>query len=219
MKHTLIIGNWKSHKTVSDVRKWFAEIASEIHAKDSAEVILCPSYQLLPICQEEIRKYQLPWKLGAQNVSPFPEGKHTGEVNAAQLKDFVQYVIIGHSERRNEFNEVDALLFEKVKRVQEVGLTPIFFVPGDKTPIPHGIEILAYEPVFAIGTGHPDTPEDAEKVASFFKTEKKVPTVLYGGSVDDKNVNLFMSCSSIDGIVPGTASLDSKTFARLIHNA
>lgn len=219
MKHALIIGNWKSHKNVSEVRKWFRDLAAALSASDMSEVILCPSYQLLPLCQEEIQKYQLPWKLGAQNVSPFPAGKHTGEVNAAQVKDFAHYVLIGHSERRSEFNETDEILFEKVKRVREVGLTPVFFVQGKQTPIPEGIGIVAYEPIFAIGTGHPDTPEDAEKVAYYFKSVRHVPTVLYGGSVDDTNVALFMSCSSLDGIVPGTASLDPEVFAHLIHNA
>lgn len=219
MKHALIIGNWKSHKDVSEAKKWFRELAAAVSSSDASEVILCPSYQLLPLCQEEIQQYQLHWKLGAQNVSPFPAGKHTGEVNANQIKDFAQYVLIGHSERRNEFNETDEILFEKVKRVREVGLTPVFFVQGRKTPIPEGINIVAYEPTFAIGTGHPDTPEDAEAVAHYFKSVRHVPTVLYGGSVDDTNVNLFMSCSSIDGIVPGTASLDPAVFARLTHNA
>lgn len=219
MKHALIIGNWKSHKKVSEARKWFAEAAASLQPGVESEVIVCPSFQLLAVCKEEIERHQLNWKLGAQNVSPFPEGKHTGEVNASQLKDFVDYVLIGHSERRNEFHETDDMLFEKVKRVREVGLTPVFFVQGEDTPIPEGIGIVAYEPIFAIGSGHPDTPEDAEKVASYFKTKKHVPTVLYGGSVDDKNVGLFMSCSSLDGIVPGTASLDPVVFAHLIHNA
>lgn len=219
MKAPLIIGNWKSHKSVSEVKKWFAELASVIGSPNHAEVVLCPSYQLLSLCEQEVSRHQLHWKLGAQNVSPFPEGKHTGEVNATQLKDFVQYVLIGHSERRNEFHETAEMLFEKVKRVQEAGLTPIFFVQGEDTPLPPSIGIVAYEPVFAIGTGNPDTPEDAEKVAHYFKTVKKVPKVLYGGSVDEKNVNLFMSCSSIDGIVPGTASLDPVGFAHLVQNA
>lgn len=219
MKHPLIIGNWKSHKTILQAREWFGEIAAELGSARSADVVLCPSFQLLSLCAEEIKKNQLNWVLGAQNVSPFPEGKHTGEVNAVQLRDLVQYVLIGHSERRNEFGETDEILFEKVKRVREAGLSPIYFVQGETTPVPEGIGIVAYEPIFAIGTGNPDTPEDAEKVAHYFKTKHHVPTVLYGGSVDEKNVGLFMSCSSIDGIVPGTASLDPISFARLIQNA
>lgn len=217
MKRPLIIGNWKSHKTTEETEKWFEEIASVLHG-DYADVVLCPPFPLLSLCFQLIKKYQLNWQLGAQDVSPFPEGKHTGEVNAKQIKDFAHYVLIGHSERRTEFGETDTLLFEKVKRVQEEGLTPIFFVQNDTTNMPKGIGIVAYEPVFAIGTGNPDTPEDAEKVAISLKS-KGIPRVLYGGSVDNKNVAAFMSCSSLDGIVPGTASLDPSIFASLIHNA
>lgn len=218
MKRALIVGNWKSHKTVSEVSLWFTEAVSHM-PKSHATVVLCPSFPFLPVCSANLQQHRLPWKLGAQDVSSFPVGKHTGEVNAVQLKDLVSYVLIGHSERRQQLGETDAMLFEKVKRAREAGLTPIFFVQGEETPIPEGIEVVAYEPVFAIGTGTPDTPEDAEKVAKFFKTKKHVPTVLYGGSVDSKNVSVFLSCPSIDGVVPGTASLDPKEFVLLINNA
>jgi len=220
MKRPLIIGNWKSHKVLEDMDSWFAEVGSSLlpHPMDG-EVVLCPPYPLLATCKELINKHQLPWKLGAQDVSSLPEGKYTGEVNAKLLKDFVDYVLIGHSERRNELHETDEMLFEKIKRVKEVGLTPVLFVQGQETKIPDDIEIIGYEPVFAIGTGNPDTPEDAEKVANYFKTVKHVPTVLYGGSVDSTNIHTFLSCPSLDGVVPGTASLDPKAFSALINNA
>lgn len=217
MKQPFIIGNWKSHKTPNEVAEWFAQISPSVRSLE-ATVILCPPFPLLPQCKELIKKQQLPWKLGAQDVSQYPVGKHTGEVSATLLKEFVEYVLIGHSERRH-MGETDAILFEKVKRVQEVGITPIFFVQGKDVAIPQRIPVVAYEPLFAIGTGKADTPEDAEKIAHFFKTEKQVPTVLYGGSVDDKNVSVFMSCSSIDGIVPGTASLDPVVFSHILQYA
>lgn len=220
MKRPLIIGNWKAHKTLQDMEAWFAEAGSSLLPQTGEkEVVLCPPFPLLAKCKELIATHQLSWKLGAQDASSLPEGKHTGEVDAKILKDFVEYVLIGHSERRQELHETDEMLFEKVKRVKEVGLMPVFFVQDAETQIPEGIEIVAYEPVFAIGTGHPDTPEDAEKVASYFKTTKHVPNVLYGGSVDDANVHIFLSCPSIDGVVPGTASLDPKMFAHLVQNA
>lgn len=218
MKSPLIIGNWKSHKSVAEAESYFGDLAAEYASSQEKTVVFCPPYPLLDLCRSLIKKHQLNWQLGAQDVSAFPMGKHTGEVNAKLLKDFVSYVLIGHSERR-AMGETDDVLLEKVKRVREAGLTPIYFVPDENAPIPEEVEIVAYEPVFAIGTGNPDTPEDAEKVALHLKSQKYVSTVLYGGSVDDKNVNLFMSCSSIDGIVPGTASLDPIVFARLVHNA
>ncbi|HYK09099.1 MAG TPA: triose-phosphate isomerase family protein [Candidatus Eisenbacteria bacterium] len=218
MKQPLIIGNWKSNKNEAEVEEWFAHASPSI-ISSQAEVILCPPFPLLPLCKKLIQQHQLSWKIGAQDVSPLPEGKHTGAVSAKLLGDFVHYVLIGHSERRNEFKETDEMLFEKVKRVKEVGLIPVFFVQDKETPIPEGIGIVAYEPVFAIGTGTPDTPEHAEEVVGYFKTVKKVPTVLYGGSVDEKNVALFMACPSIDGVVPGGASLDPAVFTALINNA
>lgn len=219
MKSPLIIANWKSNKTVDEAKKWFEEIASQAVLPRTAQVVLCPSFPLLPVCQDLLTKYRLPWKLGAQTVSSFSEGKHTGEVNAVQLKEYVSYVLIGHSERRMELHETNDMLFEKVKRVREAGLTPIYFVQDGSTTIPEGVDIVAYEPIFAIGTGVADTPEHAEQVARGIKISMHIQTVLYGGSVDDKNVAAFMSCSSLDGIVPGAASLNPKEFAKLIIHA
>lgn len=218
MRHPFIVANWKSNKTTSEIERWFELVVSAMPTPH-AEVILCPSFPLLPMSQMLIEKYHLTWKLGAQDVSSFTEGKHTGEVNAKQLKNFVDYVLIGHSERRRELKETDEMLFEKVKRVQEVGLTPIFFVQDKDTPIPDTIKIVAYEPIFAIGTGNPDTPEHAESIAKYLKKSKNIQTVLYGGSVDHKNVSLFLSEGLIDGVVPGTASLDPKEFVQLTNNA
>ncbi len=219
MRSALIIANWKSNKTVQETEEWFFRYRQQTMLPHTARVVLCPSFSLLGICKSLLVRHHLLWELGAQTVSSFGIGKHTGEINAVQLKDFVQYVLIGHSERRIELHETDDMLFEKVKRVREAGLTPVYFVQDMTTPIPDGIDIVAYEPIFAIGTGHPDSPEDAEKVAHYFKTTKHIRTVLYGGSVDDTNVSAFMSCSSVDGIVPGTASLDPAIFSRLVQNA
>lgn len=218
MKRPLIIANWKSHKTVAQVEKWFEEVASDM-SFGQAEVVLCPSFPHLSLCQGLIKRHGLSWKLGAQDVSFLPEGKYTGEVNATQLKDFADYVLIGHSERREALKETDEVLFEKVKRAQEAGLRPIFFVQSKETALPQEIDIVAFEPVFAIGTGNPDTPDHAEEVARYFKSMKHIQTVLYGGSVDHKNISLFMSSPSLDGVVPGTASLDPKEFVQLINNA
>lgn len=218
MKRPLIIGNWKSHKSVKEVENWFLEVSASLFSVPS-EVVLCPPFPLLPLCRKLIKENQLPWKLGSQDISRFSVGKHTGEVNGLLLKDFVEYVLIGHSERRQQLQETEEILFEKVKRANEVNLQYIYFIQGEDTPIPEGVRIIAYEPVFAIGTGNPDTPEHAEQVANYFKKTKHVSTVLYGGSVDDKNVEAFMSCPSLDGVVPGTASLDPTMFSKLIKNA
>lgn len=219
MRKPLIIGNWKSHKSRSAVKEWFDEIAAHLVGHGAAEIVLCPSFPLLDSCQQSLKAHGLPWKLGVQDISMFGEGKHTGEVNASQVKDLATFVLVGHSERRTELHESNDMLSEKVKRALEAGLQPIFFVQDKETPIPPNVSIVAYEPVFAIGTGSPDNPENVESVAYFLKHEKKIPTVLYGGSVDNTNVGVFLTCQSIDGVVPGTASLDPIIFSKLIQNA
>src|SRR5579872_6240829 len=149
MKPALIIGNWKSNKTSQEVEEWFAQISSEAFLPAKATVIVCPPFPLLSLCKKLVEKYHLNWYIGAQDVSQFTPGKYTGEVSATLLKEYAQYVLVGHSERRNKLHETDDMLFEKVKRVKEVGLTPVFFVEDTKTPLPKDIQIVAYEPIFA----------------------------------------------------------------------
>ena len=162
----------------------------------------------------------MPVKLGAQNISPFAQGAYTGEINAAQAREFAEYVLIGHSERRTHFSETDAMLVAKVKQALSVGLEPIFCIQNAQTAIPDGVTIVAYEPVEAIGSGHPDTPEDAEAVSQAVKaTYPSVQTVLYGGSVKANNVQDFTSVSSIDGVLVGGASLDAEQWGKIITNA
>lgn len=218
MKSTYIIANWKSNKTVSEARQWFSQISNDQYSITNTQVVLCPSFPLLSVCKELINKYSLSWKLGAQDISPFPSGKYTGEVNAIQVKEFADYVIVGHSERRQHFGETDDVITQKVKQAISAGLTPILCVQGKDTPVPEGVKIIAYEPIFAIGTGNADTPQDAEDVLSFFKG-KGIEIGIYGGSVTGDNIAGFLSQPSIDGVLPGTASLDPSAFSSLIAHA
>ncbi|MBI2622753.1 MAG: triosephosphate isomerase [Candidatus Levybacteria bacterium] len=141
-------------------------------------------------------------------------------MNGKQMKEFADFVIIGHSERRQNFKETDEMLVKKVQMVQKYLLTPIFCIQNEDTFIPEGVKIVAYEPVEAIGTGNPDTPENAEKVARVIKnTHKDVMYVLYGGSVTSANISGFTKMPSIDGALVGGASLDAKEFTKIIQNA
>ncbi len=221
MKKLFIVANWKSHKTTDEAIAWLQQFSSLTeHLSTEKEIIICPSFPLLPAMHAFIQDNTLPIKLGAQDVSPFGEGPYTGAVNAKQIKEFAEYVIIGHSERRNSFSETDEILDQKVQQACSVGLTPIFCIQSKNTLIPDGVTMVAFEPIEAIGTGHPDTPEDASQVAEEVKeSHPSIQVVLYGGSVVAGNVKNFTNMQYIDGSLVGGASLDATKFREIITNS
>lgn len=211
-----IVANWKANKTSLEAKEWLQEISNNANK----EIIVCPPLTLLSDMKSLIANYQLPITLGVQDISAFDEGAYTGEVNGKQIKEFADYVIIGHSERRQNFKETDEMLVKKVQMAQKYLLTPIFCIQDQNTFIPEGVKIIAYEPVGAIGTGNPDTPENADKTAQIIKdTHKNVMFVLYGGSVTSTNVSSFTKMPSIDGVLVGGASLDASEFGKIIQYA
>lgn len=223
MKRKYIIGNWKSNKNIVDVRNWFDEFR-KLHSQNNKslkdiETVVCPPYVFLPLAKKLRDDYKLPLKLGAQDMSPFGNGAYTGEISASQLAEFVEYVLIGHSERRNNFEEDDKLLSEKVKRANEAELNSIYCVQDENTFIPEGVTIVAYEPVWAIGTGKTDTPGNANRVAHAIKQKWSGDVLIYGGSVTPDNVTSFIKKDSIDGVLPGGASLDAVKFWEMNINA
>lgn len=221
MKHLFIVANWKSNMTESEAKQWLQKISSQFDWDQisNKEIVICPPFTLLVQVELGIKNYELGFKVGAQNISPFDVGAYTGEVSASLVKEFADYVLVGHSERRKNFNENHEMLFKKVVLAIQYGLTPIFCVQGTETQIPPNINIIAYEPIDAIGTGHPDTAENAQEVASFFKKNYNVKHVLYGGSVTSENVREFTQMPNIDGVLIGGASLDAKEFYKIIQNA
>lgn len=219
MKKIFIVANWKSNFTSIEANSWLQGFKNYDLGITNKEIIICPPFTLLSGIESRIKNQELRIKLGVQDVSPFDEGAYTGEVSAKQIKEFADYVIIGHSERRQNFNEQDEVLFKKIDRARANNLIPIFCVQGKETKVPQDIDIIAYEPTDAIGTGNPDTPENAESVASFFKANFKAASVLYGGSVNSANVASFTKMPDIDGVLVGKASLDVKEFYKIIHNA
>lgn len=221
MEKLFIIANWKSHKTSNEAKSWAQGLLGfqfpESHEK---ETIICPPFTSLPILKTFIDENNLPIKMGAQNVSQFEEGAYTGEISAREVGEFAEYVIIGHSERRKNFSETDEILAEKVQKALSQNLIPIFCVQGADTLIPEGVKLVAYEPIFAIGTGLPDTPEDAEMVSKKIKEKYSfVQFVLYGGSVTPEDVNTFTQMQSVDGVLVGGASLDPEKFRQIIENS
>lgn len=208
MKKLFIAGNWKSNKTVSEAQAWLSA------ARDpNGNIVICVPFTLLPALKGG------PFVVGAQDVSPFAEGAYTGEVSARQAGEFADWVIVGHSERRKYFSENDDLLQKKVQQAKKAGLKVIYCVPDSETVVPENVDVIAYEPVWAIGTGKTDTPENADRVCAKIKERTNNAMVIYGGSVTDKNVASFVRMPHIDGVLPGGASLDPVTFSRLIDAA
>lgn len=223
MKNLFIAGNWKSNKTVTESLAWIETqaLVSEVTSDQwkFLTVVILPPFTALESFKEQIRKRSLPFVIGAQDISPFPDGPYTGQVSGRMLTELVEWVIIGHSERRKYFNETEKILEAKVSEAKKSGLKIIYCVPDDKTPVPQGVDVVAYEPVWAIGTGKTDTPENANAVITSIKTKTKVQTVIYGGSVTQDNVATFVAASSIDGVLPGGASLDPQKFTSLVIHA
>lgn len=217
MKKSFIVANWKSNKATPEVEAWLKEVKLEAQNTE-VKVIICPAYVHLPRLKQAVSEDALRVSLGAQDISPFGPGAYTGEVNGLQIKDFAEYVLIGHSERRTHFKETDEEVLQKIQRAVEVGLTPIFCIQ-DVSVVADEVKIVAYEPIFAIGTGKPDTPENANAVARKIKEKNKhVEYVLYGGSVTAENIKSFGEMEALSGVLVGKASLDAQEFSLIVKN-
>lgn len=212
----LIVANHKANLDYSDFDIWINSVGPKV-SEFQGTVILCPSAPFLS--EAWLLAVSQGWKyeLGAQDISKFDVGAYTGEVAALQLSGTCSYVIIGHSERRNNFGETDEILEQKVQLAKKANLKTIFCVQDQDTKIPEGVEIVAYEPIFAIGTGNPDTPDNAMDIAKKIKAKGDY-TVLYGGSVNRENVKHFIKTGVIDGVLIGTASLNAQEFIDILHS-
>jgi len=223
MKPLYIVGNWKSNKVVGEAVNWLQTFASQYanmtKELGATQLVVCVPFSDLYAMKQLKDSLHLPFSLGAQDVSPFPEGAYTGEVSARMVKDLADWVLIGHSERRRYFHETDEELVKETEQAKEAGLQIIYCVPDSETHIPQGVDVGAYEPVWAVGTGKTDIPENANAIISQIKQKTNTPAVLYGGSVTPENVAQFTSQSAIDGVLVGGASLDPVKFLHLIQSA
>ena len=252
MDDYLIIANWKSHGNLAAVTKWCETIKSEISPAGQREFCICPPFVLLAKFVAEMGSLLHNHSfvsLGGQNISSYGEGAYTGEINGAMLKDMgCRYVIIGHSERRAMFNEKTKDLSSKLASCLANGLIPVFCIgenkkerEADKTkslikkqlaPIidvigqntENGCElVVAYEPVWAIGTGQAASAKVAEETHGFIKQTLDNAAlnmtnnirILYGGSVKPDNAKDFLSMPSIDGLLVGGASLDAESILKI----
>lgn len=243
----LIAANWKLHKLPSEVDAWVRELSSALEGVDleRLELALCAPYTHLPALQSALTGSDI--RIGAQDVSAHEKGAYTGEVAAAMLKDVgTHYVIVGHSERREYHGEDDALVGAKVAAVLNAGLVPILCV-GEKLEereagsaeavtlgqLEAALEgltfgspedlVIAYEPVWAIGTGKTATDDDAQAMCGAIrgKLRELLPDladeirVLYGGSMKGDNAPGLLAQSDINGGLIGSASLDAASLAKI----
>jgi triosephosphate isomerase (TIM) len=254
MRTPLIAGNWKMHKTHLEAMTLVQQLAHELadHNFDRVEVVVCPPFTSLRTIQTLIDSDRYSFGLGAQNMHAEKEGAFTGEVSAQMLKALdVDYVILGHSERRELFGETDDAVNAKVKVAFAHGMTPIVCVGETDAEREAGETdakvtaqvkaafkgfkgevvaraVIAYEPIWAIGTGKTATPQDAQATISLIRKviseihDEGVAAqirILYGGSVKSGNAGALMGQPDIDGALVGGASLEGPEFAAIVKAA
>ncbi len=249
MSKTLIIGNWKMNLNVHQASLYVHDLSEKIPEHSDVEVVLAPSSLALQTLSLQVKRRQ--FRLAAQNIYYRDEGAFTGEISATMLRGLAQYVLVGHSERRHIFNETDKDVRAKVQAVIRNGLIPVLCVgetadekANNETKhvlhdqITGGLAnissedidkvVIAYEPVWAIGTGKNAQPEDLEKARNTIRHQitslygeaaaKKV-RLLYGGSVSADNAADYLALPGIDGLLVGGASLKADVFAHIVEKA
>jgi triosephosphate isomerase (TIM) len=248
MRKKIIAGNWKMNGTLSETRELIAELKDKLNSyKGERAIVLCPPFTSLTTAAEMIKNS--PFILGAQNVHYEQNGAYTGEVSAAMLVEAgCTFVIIGHSERRSYFRENDNLINKKVRKALGAGLrvilcagesleerengitedivrTQLLGSLQDVTEIEMDHVVIAYEPVWAIGTGKNATPEQANEVHAYIRSLLAVnyspmcaenTTIQYGGSVKAENAKELLEMPDIDGALVGGASLKADSFSGII---
>jgi len=249
MRRPLVCGNWKMYRTPREARALAREVANGLKGNGGeVDVAVCPPFPALPAVAEALEGSSVAW--GAQNCSWAPEGAFTGEVSAGMLVDLgCTFAILGHSERRQIFSESDEMVREKLEAVLGAGLTPIVCcgetlrereagrteevverqvraafegLPGSEV----ARSVIAYEPIWAIGTGKTATPDQAESMhrgirvtlAGLFGDDVATATrILYGGSVKPDNAAELFARANIDGGLIGGASLDAGSFLGIVR--
>jgi triosephosphate isomerase len=249
MRQPLVAGNWKMNGSLDNVRELLAGISSGVSSAMKAEVAVCPPYVYLAEVQKRLAGSGVAW--GAQNLASETSGAYTGEVAASMLLDFAcKYVIVGHSERRSYYGENDALVARKYALARAAGLKPILCVGETLEEREKGVTedvvgrqldavielegvasladgVVAYEPVWAIGTGVTASPEQAQEVHAFIRSRVAAHSaevadglqILYGGSMKPDNARELIAKPDIDGGLIGGASLKAEDFLAICRAA
>jgi triosephosphate isomerase (TIM) len=248
LRRPVIAGNWKMYKTQAETRAFFEVFCPLVKESKHCDIVIAPPFTALAVAAGAVRGTAI--SIAAQNLHGRPEGAFTGEISARMLVETgCSGVIVGHSERRQYFNETDESVHSKTKAALEAGLTPIVCVGeilseregnctedvlkrqfegglGALTPAEFSRILLAYEPVWAIGTGKTATPELAAQAhrylrelaaARFSFEEASALRILYGGSVKPDNIKGLMAQAELDGALVGGASLDPQSFASIVN--
>ncbi len=245
MRKPIIAGNWKMFKTAAETRAFAKAFKPLVNNLTDREVVLCAPFTALWALAEELKDSTI--RAGAQNAHWEEKGAYTGEISVGMLKEIgVPYVVIGHSERRQSFGETDATVNKRMLAVLAAGLTPITCIgetlqerEANQTfkvlerqireglkglPSPVAV-VIAYEPVWAIGTGKTATPAQAQEAHDFIRKEfaklygdgpAQAVRILYGGSVKPDNMAVLMKEKDIDGGLVGGASLEADSFAKIV---
>jgi len=248
-RRPLVAGNWKMNGSRAESAALVDAVKMGVSAASKAEAVVCPPFILIPLVAEKLAGSAVAW--GGQNLSVHKSGAYTGEISGPMLKDYGStYVIVGHSERRTYYGETDALVTEKYGAAQAAGLIPILCVGEtlqereanqteavvarqmDAVIAKHGIAslknaVIAYEPVWAIGTGKTASPQQAQDVHRFIReriaAKDKVVAdgvrILYGGSMKGSNAKELQSQPDIDGGLIGGASLQAEEFLTICRAA
>jgi triosephosphate isomerase (TIM) len=244
-----IAANWKMHKTIAEAEEYIQALLPKVGAIGDVEIAVCPPYLALQALVDSARGSSV--QIYAQNMHEADEGAFTGDVSAAMLTEIdVQGVILGHSERRQYFNETDRALQQKVPKALAAGLTPILCVGetederdrGDtERKLRHQVQealekvakdrlpevVIAYEPIWAIGTGKVATAEQAQEAVAFVralvedqdKAAGEAVRILYGGSLKPDNAPEILALPDVDGALVGGASLQADSFAKIVQAA
>ena len=249
MRKKILAANWKMNLTHIEAESYVEAFLNEIGEVNDVEIVIIPSFTSIPTLVQASGKAPF-IRLGAQNMHWEKDGAFTGEISATMLRAlFVKYVVIGHSERRALFGETDEMVQKKVHTALEAGLRPIMCVGETlaerdagsvqkvlRRQVEEGLKgvtadhlteiVIAYEPVWAIGTGRTATPAQAEEVHAFLRsllvelfdqTAAGRMRIQYGGSVKPENAEELMREPNIDGALVGGASLDAHSFARIVR--
>ncbi|HBG81813.1 TPA: triose-phosphate isomerase [candidate division CPR2 bacterium] len=249
VKRKLVVGNWKMHGIVPETSIMLEKLKKEVEDIKKVEIVVCPPFVDLYTANISVNGTNI--ELGSQNVFYEEQGPYTGEISPLMLKGLCKYVIVGHSERRIHFLETDKIIAKKVAAAVRHGLTPILCVGDTLQDFNDGFSkitilsqlqaalhlitkdevakvVIAYEPVWAIGTGKNCSAKRATEVAKdikhtiaelFGKAISEKMRVLYGGSVKAKNANVYFDDPDIDGVLVGGASVDHFEFAKIIKGA
>jgi triosephosphate isomerase len=244
-----IAGNWKLNKTIAEAEAFIAALLPQVATADGVDIAICPPFTALQAMVDSTRGSRV--QVFAQNMHEADAGAFTGEVSAPMLSEIdVHGVVLGHSERREYYAETDRALQQKVVKALDSGLTPILCVGeteeererGDtdrklRHQVQEGLEkvpaerlpevVVAYEPIWAIGTGLVATPEQAQDAVAFVralvedrdKAAGQAVRILYGGSLKPDNAGELLALPDVDGALVGGASLDPGSFAKIVETA